>query len=176
MARFSSLSLTQCSVGLVAILICLNLSTMANAADNSSSIINALTGNYADHELFLQCTCVYDTYRRTLAPKFFLRPGSNTTVAVDKCSGAKQVECDITRYSRAPFPAAKYYLKILVWYFKGPSQTQFKIDNTYLYYAVAPNFVWTISSLSWASLLEVEYYFTPSFLSSATESVALGMH
>lgn len=170
MARFRT-----SSVVLATIAIWLSLSMVASAAANRSSILNSLTGNYASNEVFVQCTCVYDTYRRPLTPEFLLKPGDNTSVKVDLCPGVKQVECDITRYSRPPLAQEKYYMKVLVWYFKGPSQTKFSFDNTVLYFAVAPNFTWIGSGLvceyferawltirllsSQQNLLNMNYYF-----------------
>ncbi|KAG6557237.1 hypothetical protein Mapa_001164 [Marchantia paleacea] len=176
MARFriSSSSLTPCNVVLAAIMTWLSLSMVANATENRSSILNELTGNYADHEVFLQCTCVFDTYRHVDPRKILLKPGVVVPVEVDYCSGAKQVECDITRYSRAPLQSEKYYMRVVAWYFKGPSQTKFKFDNSVLYFAVEPDFKWINSALVWA--YDVEYYFTPKFLSSATENVAIRMN
>ncbi|BFI30574.1 hypothetical protein MPTK2_3g13530 [Marchantia polymorpha subsp. ruderalis] len=157
------------SVVLASIAVWLSLSMVASAAENRSSILNALTDSFADHEVFVQCTCVYDTYRRTFTPKFLLKPGANTSVEVDRCPGVKQVECDVTRYSRLPLAQEKYYMKLLVWYFKGPSQTKFRFDNSVFYYAVAPDFNWVNSALVWS--MDVEYYFTPKFLSPASENV-----
>ncbi|BBN05498.1 hypothetical protein MPTK1_3g13620 [Marchantia polymorpha subsp. ruderalis] len=166
MARFT---LTPCSVVLVSITIWLSLSMVASAAANRSFILNALTDNYKEQEVFVQCTCVYDTYRRTLTPKFLLRPDANTTVEVDQCPGVKQVECDITRYSRPPNNEQKYYMKVLAWYFKGPSETKFKFDNGVLYYAVAPDLNnWMNSGLVWT--MDAENYYTPKFLSLKTAS------
>ncbi|BFI10356.1 hypothetical protein MPTK1_3g13550 [Marchantia polymorpha subsp. ruderalis] len=155
------------SAVLATIAIWLSLSMVASAAENRSHILNALTGSYTDNEVFVQCTCVYDTSRRTLTTKFLLKPGVNTSVEVDRCPGVKQVECDVTMYSSPK--TEKYYMKLLVWYFTGPSQTKFRFDNSKFYFAVAPDFTWSDSGLVWS--MDVEDYFTPKFLSPASENV-----
>lgn len=140
MERSSIISLSSLrslsSVVLAMILTSLSLTPVAS--QNRSSILNGVTDATQRTELYIVgCSFIFDSHRIDEPVKTVLKPGDEKNITIDDYPGVKQVECDITRY--APALGYVYWMKVVVWFFDGPSVTRCRFENNDMHFALLPD-------------------------------------
>ncbi|CAM6101826.1 unnamed protein product [Calypogeia fissa] len=119
---------------------------------------------------FVGCSFIFDSHRIDEPVKTILKPVDEKNITIDDYPAVKQVECNIIRYAPTTGVGYVYWMKVVVWFFDGPSVTRCRFENNDMNFALLPDLSNFDQATGMVWTWNYEYLYTPSFLSTSVTS------